>query len=490
MALVLEQKPLYNFLPVGQPIIYSIFDSAVIGGSNHKIKYIAEVYVDDYAGSIMVAANRVAILKSTPNEAGYGMFDFSAILDSYVSPDYEGGVVSANNPSSFSQYKLTDFSDKTPHTIHQIDRFSTNRNSCKYASIKFKIEYATTSTGTVSEAGYDVDSDKFIFFNGVLYDNDTMFQNTTSGNFGYTLYQHGFFANNTGTQGCFTNAPQKQYIRDNDYATLAFANQISFSESGEYPVAASGTVNSIHSVLFTYYDSSGSSLGTTTISNASANGGYRSPYLTYSNTKIGFIGVGTANLQNHGVTIPAGWAYYTVELRDDTPNVISTAYEFHKQDTVNGNVDCKGYETIRLTWLNKWGFWDYYNFDKKSTRTFSTERKTYTQVTGTWSSSRYNISDHTGGVKNYSGSVKENITLNTNHITDETAEWLEELFVSNDVYILAQDSTDGQIGYVRKYITPCRIVTDELLRKTKVNDKLVSITFDIETNRTKKSQKI
>ena len=430
----------------------------------------------------MVTANRVAVLKATPNASGYGIFDLSAILDSYVSADYTGGVVADYATSNFSQYKGTNYTDSTPHTIHQIDKFSTNRNAVRYFKIKFLIEFATTANGTVTTAAYTAESDKIVMFNGVLYDNDIF--KTLNYEFGYPLNSYGLYANSNSTKGVLSNAPQTQYIRENDFATLAFFNQISYSESGEAPVASAGNVDTIGDVLFTFYAETGGALSTISIENNATNGGSGLTFHSYSNAKIGYVGVGTANIVNAGGTLPATWHYYTVELRTDTNIIISSAWKFYKQTE-----DCKGFETIRLTWLNKWGFWDYYNFTKKSTRNFTTERKAYKQVSGSWGGAKFNISDHTGGMKNYNTTINESITINTDYITESEALWLEELFVSNDVFILAKNSSDNT-GILRKYITPCRLVTSEFTRKNTANDKLIQCSFDIETDRTKKAQKI
>ena len=156
MALTIEQQPKYNLLPVGQEIIYTIYDNTAISG-NYKIKYIAEVYINNQSSNLTATANRVAVLKATPNSTGRGIFDLRSILENYVSPDYEGGVVHNSTTSYFSQYNSTDYSDTTPHTIHQVDNFSTNRNSVRYVKVRFKIEYATSATGTVTTAAGDKD---------------------------------------------------------------------------------------------------------------------------------------------------------------------------------------------------------------------------------------------------------------------------------------------------------------------------------------------
>ena len=170
---------------------------------------------------------------------------------------------------------------------------------------------------------------------------------------------------------------------------------------------------------------------------------------------------------------------------DDQANRITDKYLYYYQEE-----SCKGYETVRLTWLNKWGTWDYYNFTQKNIRNIRTTRKAYKQLSGTWNKPYFQLSGHVGGMKNYNSTIKESVTLNTDYITEAEALWLEELFISNDVYILSQNSSDTTYGYIRKYITPCRLTTTDLIRKTTANDKLIQYTFDIETDRTKKAQKI
>ena len=61
--------------------------------------------------------------------------------------------------------------------------------------------------------------------------------------------------------------------------------------------------------------------------------------------------------------------YYTVNYFPTTPTVsISELYTIHLNCP-----DTKGYESIRLCWLNQWGAWDYYTFTKKSIRKTSTK---------------------------------------------------------------------------------------------------------------------
>ena len=485
MAIVIEQKPKYKLLPVGQQIIHTVYDATVISGSNFKIKYIAEIYVSNVGANVMSTANRVAVVKVNPNNTGRGIFDLNPILENYVSPDYEGGFINQADQANMSTYNTNAYSSATPHNIHQIDNFTTNKNSVRYVRIKFKVEFATSATGAVTvNSGNEQDSDKLLIFNGMLYETDVL-NLDSSNNFGYNLDYYNFILRNS--NGTFlSNAPTTQYLRDTDYLTLPFFTEIDYSETGITEVGTSSATNpAIKFVKFQFYYN-GSTTGSLISKQVNAANGGHYGYQTEANNRIQYVGAGTGNLVGSGETLPANWDYYTVEAYDDTDTVVSATYKLYKQDE-----DCKGYETIRLTWLNKWGTWDYYNFTKKSIRKINTKRKTFTQITGTWNESVFRLNGHQGGNKTYNSSITESITLNTDYISEANAIWLEELFISNEVYKINKRSTDdsGQ-GYMRKYIEPVVLKTSTHTRKTKANDRLIQYTFEIETTKTKKSQRI
>ena len=479
MSVVIEQKPKYRLIPAASQIIYTVFDAATINPANgkQKIKYTAKLYVKNRTSGLTDPENLVGIFKVSPNGEGYGMFDFSSILQNYVSPDYQGGTVHNVNNQNMSSYNTQLYSEVTPHTIHQIDKFSTNRNSVRFYKVKFNIEASDLIEDPVTEQhGSDTNTDVTLIYNGVLYDTDIL-NLDTSGNFGYNLNVKGFIMNSSEDK-FLTNAPKTQYIRENDYSTLAFFSQYNY----DFVVGGGGTHPSVGAIQFKFYDSSNTLLQTTNISAQSSNGGH-SGYMNDSNTKLQFAGVGTGNITGAGTSIPATWSYYTVRAISNS-NFISDTYYYYKQTD-----DCKNYETIRLTWLNKFGTWDYYNFTKKSVRSFNTTRKSYTQIGGTWNKSKFRPDGHLGGKKYFANNTKETITLNTDYITEEEAIWLEELFNSNDVYVLEQKSTDNQFeGYLRKYVRPTTITNTTHTRKTKSNDRLIQYTFSIELDKTKQSQ--
>ena len=481
MSLVIQQKPKYRLVPVGSNIIYTMYDSFTINPNSNKfkIKYTASVYVSNKTANLVTNNNRVGVFKVSPNGEGYGIFDFSSVLQNYVSPEYTGGTVNNTNNINNSSYNTVEFSENTPHSIHQIDNFSTNRNCVRYVAVRFNIEASDTATESVTNqyTGNTI-ADTILIYNGVLYDTDIL-KLGSSGNFGYNLDHYGFIMNSN-TDKFLTNSPTTQYIRENDYYTLSFFSGYDW----DFEVGSTGdTYPVVRSIKLQFYYNGSTTGSLITKTSEPSTGGHRLS-INDSNTKLQFAGVGTGNLVGSGLTLPTNWDYYTVNAHDHNDTSISATYYFYNQ-----NEDCKNFETIRLTWLNKFGVWDYYNFTKKSVRTLNTSRKSFKQITGTWNKSKFRLDGHTGGTKYFNNNTTETIRLNTDYITESEGIWLEELFISNDVYILEQRSADdSDEGYMRKYVKPTRITDSSHTRKTIANDKLIQYTFNIELDKTKKSQ--
>ena len=87
MATIIEQQPLYTTLPVGQDLIFSVSNNLIVA-SQIKVKFIAEVHISSLLPpNTAVATDVVGIFKTTPNNAGVGMFNFRPIIESYVNTD-------------------------------------------------------------------------------------------------------------------------------------------------------------------------------------------------------------------------------------------------------------------------------------------------------------------------------------------------------------------------------------------------------------------
>ncbi len=476
MAIIINQKPLYKTLPVGQDIVFSVSDSTIVA-NNFNVKFVAEVYVSNSNASLNTQ-NRIAVLKTTPNNAGVGIFSLQPVLESFVKAD--------NNGTDFlngSTYKTITYSNTTPHPIHLIDKYATSDNSAKYFMIEFSLEYSPTIDGVVTiDTSNKVLSEIYLFYNGYLNYDDVL--NQTGNDYGYPLSDLNYVMDADNAY-FLSNAPTTQFARLTDYGTLPFFNFLSTGDYSFQTGSDTSTINKVHYFSIKLYNSSNALLATTTPFANFSNGSSTTPN-QYSNIRTNYFGAFPANLDGAAysawVTHRANVSYYTIQGFDDDNQIISQLY------TINIITDdCKGFEGIRLTWLNPYGVWDYYTFTKKSVRSIQTNRTSYTQLGGTWNESTYKINGFSGGKKNFRVNSKELITVNTDYLLDADAIWFEDLINSPEVYILNGFSSDAK-GMVNKYVEPVIVSTSSYTRKTKANDKLIQYTFELEKSKNKRIQ--
>ena len=232
----------------------------------------------------------------------------------------------------------------------------------------------------------------------------------------------------------------------------------------------------------------GSLLGTDIIiDNVDANGG-NTTWDSDTKNQLLHLGCFPANLKNWSSIFLANTtnlSYYLVEAFNISDLSISDRYTIY--------INCptlKGYEPIRLTWLNQWGVWDYYTFKMKSTKSISTKGSTYQQLEGTWNESIYLPNGYKGGKKAFRVNATEKIVMNTDFVNESESEWFEELINSPEVYILEGFQVDATLASPNTYVTPARLTTSSYTRKTVANDKLMQYTFEVEKSKTLRTQSV
>ena len=387
MALSIEQNPLYTLNPVGQEVIFTVSDLTTVA-AYFNVKYVAEVHISTVDIDLNTSV-AIGTFKTTPNNTGVGMYDFRPILESFVSPD--------NLAALGSEYKGAATTAIKTHPLHLVDKYSLNDNVVRYLKIRFTIEGSTTATGTVAQVGAEDDSVQYTLINGYLKYTDVINRDAT-GNFGFNteIFQLGGGA--TGNQ-LLTNAPTTQYANINDYGTLSFMTT---------PKAGYVANTTLDYFKIKLYDDSGSLLGTDIIiDNVDANGG-NTTWDSATKNQLLHLGCFPANLKNWSSIFLANTtnlSYYLVEAFNISDLSISDRYTIY--------INCptlKGYEPIRLTWLNQWGVWDYYTFKMKSTKSISTKGSTYQQLEGTWNESIYLPNGYKGGKKAFRVNATEKIS--------------------------------------------------------------------------------
>ena len=466
MAVSIDQKPLYTTLPIGQQVIFAVSEPTIVA-NKFKVKFIAQVHVSDKTITPSNNSALIGTFKTTPNNAGVGIFDLRPVLETFIKPDNQGSTF-----GNGSRYK----SSAETHPIHLIDKFAVSENSMKHFAINFFIEYADTATDSVIDFTTldPTTTEPYKMFNGVIQYDDVLdvFQN----DFGYDMSHYYMSTTAPSTSKSFlTTSPLVQYARITDYGTLPFLNFIP-------------ATNRVYEMFITYYDSSSSIISMESIRQGWTTGGSTNPS-PYAYINLMYFGAFPGNLQNWSATFAAavvsGLSYYTVVAMNIGGDKISNGHTI--------NILCpeiKGFEGIRLAWLNTWGTWDYYTFNMKSTRSITTNRTSYTQLGGTWNESTFKIAGYKGGKKNFRVNSTEKIKINTDFITEEEGIWFEQLINSNEVYVLEGYQTDPLYSALNTYAQPTTVTNSSYTRKTVANDRLIQYTFEIEKSKMKRTQAV
>ena len=483
MALKFAQIPRYKTLAAEEQIIFAIDETGTIVEDESKVKFIAKVNV----ASDRAALTEIGVFKTTPNAAEVGIFDFGTILKNYVNPDYTG----MSDSLTTSQYKGTDFSVTDYHPIHVIDEFCLGHSSTKWFQIDFAIEYEGANPSypdlVAEDPSLGTSSDPYFLYNGVVYDTDPLRSDNYNSiyKFGYDLSAVGYICNaaTISTAGALSDAPLVQYARLTDYGTLPYFTGMTNATTYGFSVLIMGVVE------VTMYNDAGGTLGSFTFIPSSTNGGYMGgSSTTLSEGNLIYIGCFPANFDGAGNAVwtanKAACSYYTLRPETTTGTPLGQLY------TINIICeDSRGYDGVRLTWLNKHGTWDYYTFNKKSVRSVSSRRKTYTQLGGTWNESIYKLHGSSGGKKNYKVDSKEKIKINTDYVSESESVWFEQLMNSPEVFILNGFQSD-LAGVLRRYVQPVTITTSTYTRKTVANDRLIQYSFEVERTTNLRTQSV
>tara|TARA_R100001443_G_scaffold117185_1_gene140341 strand:- start:327 stop:1886 length:1560 start_codon:yes stop_codon:yes gene_type:complete len=513
--IIITQEPYYRTLPVGQEIIFTVQDDNIVANQT-RVRFTASIYLSADTSSITTAASLVATLKTTPNGNGVAMFDIRPVLESYVNPEQLANGQDSGEYSGVvnSTFKGVDFIDKT-FPIHVVDKFSQANEVARAFRVLFAVEYLS-GNATVVDSNKEW-SEEYLVFNGYVKNEDIYTSKKTPYGINYGLdlenMQQQVFINNrtttpfdvsiiqsSGTAKFLTSAPTQQYARLKDYGTIAMFNKLDRS----FTTAPGIVGNQVDRIRVSLFNSATVQLGSDIdIQNTTTAGGTRrSNYDQLVKQNILFFGIYPANFDGGYIKDPvtyADWnthkanvALYKFKAIDSSGNDLTQSYTVD----ILCNESRKGYENIRLCWLNRWGAWDYYTFTLKNTRSFTTNRTKYTQLGGTWNARNYEPVGYKGGQKTFRVNNTERITLNTDYMTDEESIWIEELINSPEVYIINGFSTDANAssttlsGIVNKYVEPVLLTTSNFVRKLSGNEKLIQYTIDIERNKTQRTQAI
>tara|TARA_R100001443_G_scaffold116099_1_gene135596 strand:+ start:170 stop:1669 length:1500 start_codon:yes stop_codon:yes gene_type:complete len=485
-----------RMIPVVQELIY-VYSCLDAVQNELNVKYVFTIGGYKVL-TTLATVDLIGQFKTTPNNAGVGMMELSNLMSSYVGAD--------NMSKSNSTWKSKGNGGKLV-PIHIIDRYSLNSNAVHGFTINCQVEY-TDSSGTQQITPPPFPS-FFIMMNAYIKNNDPLFFTsnlTTGAQYGGGYDMQKFEMSNAnfakGNYGKFlSNSPTTQWARPNDYGTMSYV------QIGGFDINTAIVYNNVSYYKFTFYpeyDAGGTIVHSTTVDKTKGNGafdGNTSVNLSILADTLLYFGAFPGNIRAidgpFSTKVGTDILSYTVETYNAEGDRLS--------ETKIVNIACadhKGYEPIRLTWLNQWGTWDYYTFMQKSIKTIKTKSTTYSPTSIQWNSqfSTPSGASHKGGKKTFRVNATETIKMNTDYVTEEHSEWFEELINSPEVYQLRERygtrtyplffSAPVVAPTMNEYVTPVTLKTTSLVKKTRANDGLVQYTFEVEKSKELKTQTI
>lgn len=143
------------------------------------------------------------------------------------------------------------------------------------------------------------------------------------------------------------------------------------------------------------------------------------------------------------------------------------------------NITCnQKYPNIRIKWKNRYGQFDWFNFNMVNTKTFNVNRSVYQPQIGSWGGSSLSYNRYDSNNLNYMVDTKENIQVNTDWVDEEYNEIFKQLLVSDEIYWVWDEENN--------YVRPLTIATSNLTFKTGVVNKVIQYSFEFAYGQTYK----
>jgi hypothetical protein len=154
--------------------------------------------------------------------------------------------------------------------------------------------------------------------------------------------------------------------------------------------------------------------------------------------------------------------YYTIQAYNGS-TALGTPIYF--------NFKCEQkYPNIRIKWKNRFGQFDYFNFDMVNKQSFNTTTRGYQPQLGTWTGTSLQYDSADSSNLNYIVDSKQAIVVNTDWIPEDYNDIIKQILVSEEIYWIKDENST--------VLTPITIATDSIVFKTGVVDKVIQYSFE------------
>ena len=167
------------------------------------------------------------------------------------------------------------------------------------------------------------------------------------------------------------------------------------------------------------------------------------------------------NIGNFEIFLVSGSTNY------DGSNKIGNSLHFDLECT-------KKYPNVRIKWKNRFGQWDYFNFNLVSRETFNTERSRYQPQIGTWADRTLTYNDYDSAIQNYITDSTLKLSVNTDYVNEDYNEIFKQLMVSDEIYWVYEEGSE--LNNTEK-VKPLAMDSSTFNLKTGVVDKLIQYQF-------------
>lgn len=103
------------------------------------------------------------------------------------------------------------------------------------------------------------------------------------------------------------------------------------------------------------------------------------------------------------------------------------------------NGECNDFDHVQVSWVNSFGFRDYFTFEKRQDLQITTDRETFRREQSDWNGPSVTLNSYSRGLTTYGQLAEEEWQINTRYLTDNESEYLKNLYVSPDVRVRFSD---------------------------------------------------
>jgi hypothetical protein len=410
---------------------------------------------DKYVLQIFRGGQKIADLRQTANAVGRAIFDIQNVLQNFVAP--------------------------SPNNVEEIGYLGDELMNSANESVFYAMQYGVETNGVVSIQGT---SPLKLAFGGtkeyyeVSYDATPYIPEVSqaTGCTGIIAQGQPFTDLQTYRLGADITDGKPTWLLNNmrvydHYVTRDDMTTISYYNSF---IGAFGNVRSIDAFVFWQY--AGNVLVSSDIVyNTTSNGGGPNagsgqglqpiyPYMAIT------CGTGPKNFQDFDAVATTHYYVATsayqecTSINQDLTN--DSLHYVHRFNIIEES--CNDFPEYQFSWLNKYGFRDYYSFRKRKDRKVSIKRNEFLKEAANYNGESYDVNIYDRGTTVYSQLLPEEFTAFTNYMSDSEALYLQGLFTSADVKVRFNDAPDDQ----QYQWVPVSLLSTDYTEKTYRKDKL------------------